>query len=45
MSNPAKVGAVGTVHGYALRGQWRYQEHDWVAKRGTFIFEPAGEDH
>jgi hypothetical protein len=28
-----------------LRGHWRYLEHDWIAKPGTFIFEPAGEAH
>ena len=26
---------VGTVHGYTLRGHWRYLEHDWIAKPGT----------
>lgn len=36
---------VGTVHGYTMRGHWRYLEHDWVAKPGTYIFEPAGEAH
>ncbi len=36
---------VGTVHGYTLRGHWRYLEHNWVAKPGTFIYEPAGEAH
>jgi 2,4'-dihydroxyacetophenone dioxygenase len=36
---------VGTVHGYTMRGCWRYLEHDWVAKPGTFIYEPAGEAH
>ena len=36
---------VGTVRGYTLQGQWRYLEHDWVAKPGTFIYEPAGEAH
>lgn len=36
---------VGTVHGYTLRGHWRYLEHDWVAKPGMFIYEPAGEAH
>ena len=44
----AKLGVhyhVGTVHGYTMRGHWRYLEHDWVAKPGTFIFEPAGESH
>jgi hypothetical protein len=28
-----------------MRGHWRYLEHDWVAKPGTFIYEPAGESH
>ena len=36
---------VGTVRGYTMRGYWRYLEHDWVAKPGTFIYEPAGEAH
>jgi quercetin dioxygenase-like cupin family protein len=36
---------VGIVRGYTLRGNWRYLEHDWVAKPGTFIYEPAGEAH
>ena len=36
---------VGTVRGYTLRGHWRYLEHEWVAKPGTFIYEPAGEAH
>ena len=44
----AKLGThyhVGTVRGYTMRGHWRYFEHDWVAKPGTFIYEPAGEAH
>ena len=44
----AKLGVhyhVGTVRGYTMRGHWRYLEHDWVAKPGTFIYEPAGEVH
>jgi len=36
---------IGTVRGITLRGNWRYLEHDWVAKPGTFIYEPAGEAH
>lgn len=36
---------IGTVQGLTMRGQWRYLEHDWVAKPGTFIYEPAGEAH
>jgi 2,4'-dihydroxyacetophenone dioxygenase len=44
----AKLGThyhVGTVRGYTMAGHWRYLEHDWVAKPGTFIYEPAGEAH
>jgi 2,4'-dihydroxyacetophenone dioxygenase len=44
----AKLGThyhVGTVRGYTMRGHWRYLEHDWIAKPGTFIYEPAGEAH
>jgi 2,4'-dihydroxyacetophenone dioxygenase len=44
----AKLGVhyhTGTVHGFTLRGHWRYLEHDWIAKPGTFIYEPAGEAH
>ena len=33
------------VHGYVLRGEWRYLEHDWVAREGAFVFEPPGETH
>jgi 2,4'-dihydroxyacetophenone dioxygenase len=36
---------VGTVRGYTIRGHWRYLEHDWIAKAGTFVYEPAGEAH
>lgn len=44
----ARIGVhyhVGTVRGYTIQGHWRYLEHDWVAKPGTFIYEPAGEAH
>jgi 2,4'-dihydroxyacetophenone dioxygenase len=44
----AKLGVhyhVGTVRGYTIAGHWRYLEHDWIAKAGTFIYEPAGEAH
>ena len=33
------------VHGYVLKGSWRYLEHDWVARAGTYVFEPPGEVH
>jgi hypothetical protein len=28
-----------------MRGHWRYLEHDWIARPGTYIYEPAGEAH
>src|SRR5215213_7508804 len=33
------------VHGYVIRGSWRYLEHDWVAQAGSYVFEPPGEVH
>jgi quercetin dioxygenase-like cupin family protein len=33
------------VTGYVIRGAWRYLEHDWVAKAGSFVYEPPGEIH
>lgn len=33
------------VHGFVLKGSWRYLEHDWVAEAGAYVFEPAGDRH
>ena len=33
------------VHGLVLKGSWHYIEHDWIAKKGTYIFEPPSETH
>ncbi|MFO0905507.1 MAG: 2,4'-dihydroxyacetophenone dioxygenase family protein [Pirellulales bacterium] len=33
------------VHGYVIKGSWRYLEHDWVARAGMYVFEPPGEIH
>lgn len=33
------------VYGYVLKGSWRYLEHDWVAREGSFVYEPPGEIH
>jgi len=33
------------VHGYVIKGKWRYLEHDWVASAGMYVFEPPGEPH
>src|SRR5262249_36936841 len=36
---------VGTVHDYTMRSHWLYLEHDWIARPGTYMYEPAGEVH
>jgi quercetin dioxygenase-like cupin family protein len=33
------------VHGYVIKGAWRYLEHDWTATEGTYVYEPPGEVH
>lgn len=33
------------VHGFCIKGVWRYLEHDWVARPGSYVFEPPGEVH
>jgi quercetin dioxygenase-like cupin family protein len=33
------------VHGYVIKGSWRYLEHNWVARAGMYVFEPPGEVH
>lgn len=33
------------VHGFVIKGSWRYLEHDWVAREGMYVFEPPGEIH
>lgn len=33
------------VHGFVLKGRWRYLEHDWVATEGAYVYEPPGETH
>lgn len=33
------------VHGFVLKGRWRYLEHDWTAEAGAYVFEPPGETH
>lgn len=33
------------VHGYVIKGEWRYREHDWIAREGMYVFEPPGEVH
>ena len=33
------------VVGYVIKGRWRYLEHDWIAEKGSFVYEPPGEVH
>ena len=35
----------GQVHAYVMKGSWYYLEHDWVAREGSYVFEPPGETH
>jgi 2,4'-dihydroxyacetophenone dioxygenase len=35
----------GQVMAFTLQGEWRYLERDWVAKKGTFVYEPPGDIH
>lgn len=35
----------GQVLGFCLQGSWRYLERAWVARPGTFIYEPPGDIH
>lgn len=33
------------VHGYVIKGSWRYLEHDWIATEGGYVYEAPGETH
>lgn len=33
------------VHGFILKGGWRYLEHDWVGSEGSYVFEAPGDIH
>jgi 2,4'-dihydroxyacetophenone dioxygenase len=33
------------VHAYVIKGEWRYLEHDWVAREGSYAYEAPGETH
>jgi quercetin dioxygenase-like cupin family protein len=35
----------GAVVGYVIKGKWKYDEHEWVADTGSFVYEPPGEIH
>ena len=33
------------VTAWTLDGAWGYREHDWIARAGSFAYEPAGHIH
>jgi hypothetical protein len=33
------------VHGFIIKGGWRYLEHDWVGTEGSYVFEAPGDIH
>ena len=35
----------GQVLGYVIKGSWHYLERDWVAREGTFVYDPPGDIH
>jgi len=35
----------GIVVGYVIKGEWKYDEHEWTAREGGFVYEPPGEIH
>ena len=37
--------AGGQVLAFVQQGSWRYLERDWVAREGTFVYEPPGDIH
>jgi 2,4'-dihydroxyacetophenone dioxygenase len=34
-----------TVTAWTMDGAWGYREHDWIARAGSFAYEPAGHIH
>ncbi len=35
----------GTVVVYTIAGQWKYVEHDWIARPGSVVYETAASTH
>ncbi|MFT5509107.1 MAG: 2,4'-dihydroxyacetophenone dioxygenase [Hyphomicrobiaceae bacterium] len=33
------------VHALIIKGGWRYLEHDWTGREGSYVFEPPGDIH
>ena len=39
------VHAGGQVMAYVIQGSWHYLKHDWVARAGSWVWEPPGDLH
>jgi 2,4'-dihydroxyacetophenone dioxygenase len=35
----------GTVIVYTVAGRWKYREHEWIAEKGSIVYETAGSNH
>jgi 2,4'-dihydroxyacetophenone dioxygenase len=35
----------GTVIVYTVQGRWKYREHEWIAEKGSIVYETAGSSH
>ncbi|HZP28593.1 MAG TPA: 2,4'-dihydroxyacetophenone dioxygenase family protein, partial [Acidimicrobiia bacterium] len=35
----------GAVHMFTLSGAWRYLEHEYVNRAGSYLYEPPGSVH
>lgn len=35
----------GAVHMFTLSGAWKYQEHDYINRAGSYLYEPEGSVH
>ena len=35
----------GAVHMFTLAGAWRYREHEYVNRAGSYLYEPPGSIH
>ena len=35
----------GAVHMFTLAGAWKYREHEYVNRAGSYLYEPAGSVH
>ena len=36
---------IGAVHMYTFSGAWRYLEHEYVNRAGSYLYEPPGSVH